>query len=84
MSSFQQLETSTTLLPGNVAIKDYAQAISSYTAGVRWDFDIATALKLEYTSRTDNTPESLPGYEAFLQSPFGDAQAVSLSVDVVF
>jgi hypothetical protein len=83
-SKFKQLATSTTVLPGAVELKDYAQDISSITAGVRWDFDIAAALKVEYTTRTDKTPDSLPGYEAYLESPFGDAQAVSIAVDVVF
>lgn len=64
------------------AVADYPQEVTSWTAGVRWDFDIAAALKLEYTSRSDNTeePTGLEGQ----WSPFGDAQAISVAVDVVF
>ena len=83
-ASFKQKETSTTVLPGGVNLKDYPQEISSITTGVRWDFDIAAAIKLEYTTRTDKTPSAPVGYEAFLSSPFGDAQAISIAVDVVF
>lgn len=50
--------------------------LHSYTAGVRWDFDIAAALKLEYTHRQDHTEVPLPH--------FGDADVISVAIDVVF
>jgi len=87
-SSFKQKPTaadsSLVVVPGVGVLKisDYPQDISAITAGIRWDFDIAAAIKVEYTTRTDNTeePANLEGQ----WSPFGDAQVVSVSVDVVF
>ena len=87
-SSFKQSDNSTTTLPGlygypyQIAVKDYAHDISAITAGVRWDFDIAASAKIEYTTRTDSTkePTGLDGK----WSPYGDAQAISVAVDVVF
>lgn len=79
LSSFKQLGTSTESV-GPYPIKDYLQDTSAWTAGVRWDFDIAAALKLEYTSRTDNS-EYLP---VAITKPFTDAQVISVAVDVVF
>ncbi|EAR10521.1 hypothetical protein MED297_01830 [Reinekea sp. MED297] len=87
LSSFKQLGTSSVEY-GPVSAKDYLQDVSSWTAGVRWDFDIAAALKVEYTSRTDNS-EYLPSAvqqlvnPSFIQ-PFTDAQVISVAVDVVF
>ncbi|WP_196157588.1 hypothetical protein [Reinekea sp. G2M2-21] len=87
-SSFKQkstaADTSLVFIPGQAGIKvsDYPQDISAITAGVRWDFDIAAAIKVEYTNRTDNTAE--PAILEGLWSPFGDAQVLSVSVDVVF
>jgi hypothetical protein len=81
LSSFEQLPTSTTALGPLGSLKDYTQKVSAWSAGVRWDFDIAAALKLEYTSRTDDSvylPASVAPFR------YGDAQAVSVSVDVVF
>ncbi len=87
-SSFKQkstaADTSLVFIPGQAGIKvsDYPQDISAITAGVRWDFDIAAAIKVEYTTRTDNTAE--PAILEGQWSPFGDAQVLSVSVDVVF
>ena len=87
-ASFKQkstaADTSLVYAPGLAGIKvsDFPQEITALTAGVRWDFDIAAAIKLEYTARTDNTVEPI-GLEG-KWSPFGDAQVVSVSVDVVF
>ncbi|GGX66066.1 hypothetical protein [Saccharospirillum salsuginis] len=50
--------------------------IRSITGGVRWDFNIAAALKLEYTHREDNTDDPYRGY--------GDADLITVAVDVVF
>lgn len=89
-SSFAQQTNSTTTVYAydgaggfvSADVADYPQDISSLTYGLRWDFDIATAMKLEYTTRTDNTEE--PAVFAGKWSPFGDAQAISVAVDVVF
>jgi hypothetical protein len=88
ISSFKQSDNSTTILPEldgyplSIAVKDYPHDISAFTAGLRWDVDIAASAKIEYTSRTDNTvePAGLDGK----WSPYGDAQAISIAVDVVF
>jgi hypothetical protein len=87
-SSFKQKptasNTSLVFKPGYAGIKlsEYPQEMSAITAGLRWDFDIASALKFEYTSRTDKTVE--PSIFEGVWSPFGNAQVVSMSVDVVF
>lgn len=88
-ASFKQLDNSenNAAAPGGaapvvVAIADYPQELTAFTTGIRWDFDIAAALKLEYTIRNDKTVEPT-GFEG-RWSPFGDAQAISVAVDVVF
>ena len=48
----------------------------SATLGMRWDFDIAAALKVEYTRREDTNPDSLRAV--------GDADLLSFAIDVVF
>ncbi|MEX2319708.1 MAG: hypothetical protein WD668_00050, partial [Saccharospirillum sp.] len=48
----------------------------STTLGIRWDFDIAAALKLEYTRREDTQPDS--------GRAVGDADLLSFAIDVVF
>lgn len=48
----------------------------SATLGLRWDFDIAAALKVEYTRREDTNPDSLRAV--------GDADLLSFAIDVVF
>lgn len=48
----------------------------SATLGMRWDFDIAAALKVEYTRREDTNPDS--------QRAVGDADLLSFAIDVVF
>lgn len=88
-ASFSQKDNATTTYyipngatPLSVVVADYPQQMSSITTGLRWDFDIAAALKLEYTTRIDKTEE--PAFLEGQWSPFGDAQALSVSVDVVF
>jgi len=70
-------ETSITVegIPFAIPTSDIEQDLSSITAGVRWDFDIAAALKLEYTTRSDNTVGA---------TPFGDANLISIALDIVF
>ncbi|MFQ3231910.1 hypothetical protein [Reinekea sp.] len=80
LSSFKQSQNST-FMAGPFAVSDYPHDISAYTIGVRWDFDIAASAKIEYTSRKDNTVDA--PIDA-LDSPYGDAQAISVAVDVVF
>lgn len=50
--------------------------LASTTLGVRWDFDIAAALKVEDTHREDHTQTPYANY--------GDADLVSVAIDVVF
>lgn len=50
--------------------------IQAITTGIRWDFNIAAAFKIEYTHREDNTAQPYRGY--------GDADLVTVAVDVVF
>jgi hypothetical protein len=102
-SSFKQKQTAadtslvavdTGAAPLIFKVSEFPQEVSALTLGVRWDFDIAAAIKAEYTTRTDKTVEP-ENYFAATQaasptgtgrnwSPFGDAQVVSVSVDVVF
>lgn len=67
---------------GVYSVNENPQSVAALTFGLRWDFDIATAMKFEYTMRKDNSiePTGLEGK----WSPFGDAQVISLAVDVVF
>ena len=50
----------------------------STTLGIRWDFDIAAALKVEYTRREDTNPSTGP------RKKVGDADLLSFAIDVVF
>jgi len=52
-----------------------AQEFSSVTAGLRWYFHPAAAFKIEYISRTDDSPEGF--------GP-GDADLIVTAVDIVF